>query len=161
MRAPTTVPGPLAPTAATMITPPRRAGGAAVPPLPPSVYYDIDEPIHRRPVWPWIAALLFVVGAAIGGWFLYHQISNKLAIDDAGRGRGTIVNENEQNATREHQGRRLPRGREATREPHDCRRARVQADPGRGDAAARRATTSRIYVSTGKPKVAVPPLEGA
>ena len=79
MRSPVTIPGPLAATAATMITPGRRAGGGAVPPLPPSVYYDIDEPIHRRPVWPWIAALLFVIGAAIGGWFLYHQISNKLA----------------------------------------------------------------------------------
>jgi serine/threonine-protein kinase len=29
-------------------------------------------------VWPWIAALLFVIGAGIGGWFLYTQISNKL-----------------------------------------------------------------------------------
>jgi beta-lactam-binding protein with PASTA domain len=30
-------------------------------------------------VWPWIAALLFVIGAGIGGWFIYHQIQNKLA----------------------------------------------------------------------------------
>jgi eukaryotic-like serine/threonine-protein kinase len=58
-----------------MIAPPRR--GVGVPP-PPPVYYDLEEPIHRRPVWPWIAALLFVVGAGIGGWFLYTQISNKL-----------------------------------------------------------------------------------
>jgi serine/threonine-protein kinase len=29
-------------------------------------------------VWPWIAAALFVAGAAIGGWFLYSEISNKL-----------------------------------------------------------------------------------
>jgi eukaryotic-like serine/threonine-protein kinase len=72
MRAPT---GPLAATAATMISPPRH--GAHLPP-PPPVYYDLEEPIHRRPVWPWIAALLFVVGAGIGGWFLYTQISNKL-----------------------------------------------------------------------------------
>jgi eukaryotic-like serine/threonine-protein kinase len=42
------------------------------------VYYDLEEPIHRRPVWPWIAALLFVVAAGIGGWFLYSQISDKL-----------------------------------------------------------------------------------
>src|SRR5712691_3519289 len=71
MRAPT---GPLAATAATMISSPRH--GAQLP--PPPVYYDLEEPIHRRPVWPWIAALLFVVGAGIGGWFLYDQISNKL-----------------------------------------------------------------------------------
>jgi serine/threonine-protein kinase len=73
MRAPT---GPLAATAATMIQRPGR--GMAIPPPPPPVYYDLEEPIHRRPVWPWVAALLFVIGAGIGGWFLYTQISNKL-----------------------------------------------------------------------------------
>src|SRR5437867_3845087 len=59
-----------------LIAPPRR--GAQVPPPPPPVYYDLDEPIRRRPVWPWIAALFFVAGAGVGGWFLYAQISNKL-----------------------------------------------------------------------------------
>jgi serine/threonine-protein kinase len=62
-------------TAATMIAPRR---GANVPPPPPPVYYDLDEPIRRRPVWPWIAALCFVAGAGVGGWFLYAQVSNKL-----------------------------------------------------------------------------------
>jgi eukaryotic-like serine/threonine-protein kinase len=60
-----------------MIAPPsRRPPGA---PPPPPVYYDLDEPIHRRPVWPWLAALFFVVVAALGGYLLYSQISNKLA----------------------------------------------------------------------------------
>jgi eukaryotic-like serine/threonine-protein kinase len=67
---------PIAATAATMISPGRRT--AHLPPPPPPVYYDLEEPIHRRPVWPWIAALLFVVGAGVGGWFLYSEISNKL-----------------------------------------------------------------------------------
>jgi len=73
MRAPTQ---PLAATAATMIAPARRT--ATLPPPPPPVYYDLEEPIHRRPVWPWVAALVFVIAAAVGGWFLYTQISNKL-----------------------------------------------------------------------------------
>jgi beta-lactam-binding protein with PASTA domain/predicted Ser/Thr protein kinase len=73
MRAPAQ---PYAATAATMIAPPRRT--TALPPPPPPVYYDLEEPIHRRPIWPWVAALLFVVGAGIGGWFLYSQISNRL-----------------------------------------------------------------------------------
>ena len=73
MRAPTV---PLAATAATMVAPPRRT--ATLPPPPPPVYYDLEEPIHRRPVWPWVAALLFVIAAAIGGYFLYREISNKL-----------------------------------------------------------------------------------
>ena len=29
-------------------------------------------------MWPWVAALLFVIGAGVGGWFLYSEISNKL-----------------------------------------------------------------------------------
>src|SRR2546423_14101260 len=76
MRSPLT--GPIAATAATMITPPRRApGGAVSPPVPPSVYYDLDAPIHRRPVWPWIAALLLVIGAGIGGRFPSPPISSQ------------------------------------------------------------------------------------
>jgi eukaryotic-like serine/threonine-protein kinase len=67
---------PVAATAATMISPGRRT--AHLPPPPPPVYYDLEEPIHRRPVWPWIAALVFVVGAGVGGFFLYQEISNKL-----------------------------------------------------------------------------------
>jgi serine/threonine-protein kinase len=59
-----------------MISPGRRT--AHLPPPPPPVYYDLEEPIHRRPVWPWIAALVFVVGAGVGGFFLYQEISNKL-----------------------------------------------------------------------------------
>jgi serine/threonine-protein kinase len=68
---------PIAATAATMVAP-RAARTAHLPPPPPPVYYDLEEPMHRRPVWPWVAALLFVVAAAIGGFFLYQQISDKL-----------------------------------------------------------------------------------
>jgi serine/threonine-protein kinase len=42
------------------------------------VYYDYEEPIRRRPWWPWALALVFVVGAGIGAYFLYHQLSNQL-----------------------------------------------------------------------------------
>ena len=69
---------PYAATAATMIAPPSRRT-AVLPPPPPPVYYDLDEPIHRRPVWPWVAALFFIAVAGIGGWLLYDQISHKLA----------------------------------------------------------------------------------
>jgi serine/threonine-protein kinase len=43
------------------------------------VYYDYDEPGPRRPIWPWLLALLFVVGAGIGGWLLYNQVSDQLS----------------------------------------------------------------------------------
>src|SRR3954451_12446419 len=70
---------PYSATAATMIAPPSSRRTAVLPPPPPPVYYDLDEPIHRRQMWPWFAALFFVCVAAIGGWLLYSQISHKLA----------------------------------------------------------------------------------
>ncbi len=152
--------GPMSATAATMITPPRRrgAGGAVAPPVAPSVYYDLDEPMHRRPVWPWIAALLFVIGAAIGGWFLYHQISNKLS-SSTPVAVGDYLNETQQLATqniqadglhpvvKSHSNLTVPNGFVYRQDP-----PAGQHEP-KGD-------NVTIYVSTGKPKVAVPTLVG-
>src|SRR5262249_47156021 len=67
---------PFAATAATMVTPARRS---SLPPPPPPVYYDLEEPMRRRPVWPWIAALIFVIAANVGGWFVVQPISDKLS----------------------------------------------------------------------------------
>jgi eukaryotic-like serine/threonine-protein kinase len=63
------------PTAVTAITPPRTR--ETVPYAPPPAYYDYDEP-RRRAVWPWIVALLFVIAAIIGGYFLYNQVQTQL-----------------------------------------------------------------------------------
>jgi beta-lactam-binding protein with PASTA domain/tRNA A-37 threonylcarbamoyl transferase component Bud32 len=63
------------PTAITAITPPRTR--EPVPYAPPAAYYDYDEP-RRRAVWPWFVALLFVVAAVVGGYFLYDQIQTQL-----------------------------------------------------------------------------------
>ncbi len=75
MAAPTTVMGPA--TAATSIAPPRPPIGA--PPPRPPVYYDYEEPIRRRPIWPWLLALLFVAAAGIGAYFLYNGISSQIS----------------------------------------------------------------------------------
>jgi eukaryotic-like serine/threonine-protein kinase len=63
------------PTAVTAITPPRTR--ETVPYAPPPAYYDYDEP-RRRAVWPWIVALLFVIAAIVGGYFLYNQVQTQL-----------------------------------------------------------------------------------
>ncbi|HEX7527216.1 MAG TPA: Stk1 family PASTA domain-containing Ser/Thr kinase [Gaiellaceae bacterium] len=154
MRAPT---GPMSATAATMIVPPRRGAYAPVPP-PPPVYYDLEEPIHRRPLWPWVAAFLFVLGAAVGGWFLYDQVSNKLASNKvvpvelyvsmretqarlkiSGDGFSPVVNH--------HSSRKVPAGFVFKQDPIAGKRIR-KGDP------------VRIWVSTGIPKVEVPSLVG-
>src|SRR3954465_2383356 len=62
-------------TAVTAITPAARE---AVPYAPPAAYYDYDEP-RRRAVWPWFVALLFVVAAIVGGYFLYDQVQTQLS----------------------------------------------------------------------------------
>jgi eukaryotic-like serine/threonine-protein kinase len=63
------------PTAVTAINPPRAR--EPVPYAPPAAYYDYDEP-RRRAVWPWLVALLFVVAAVVGGYFLYNQVQSQL-----------------------------------------------------------------------------------
>ena len=57
-----------------------RAPTVAVPPSYPSepVYYDYEEEPRRRPIWPWIVAALLVIGALVGGWYVYSQIQEEL-----------------------------------------------------------------------------------
>jgi len=151
--------GPLAATAATNIIPPRRAGGgAATAPLPPSVYYDLDEPIHRRPVWPWIAALLFVIGAAIGGWFLYHQISTKLS-SSTPVAVGSYLNETEQLATQNiHADGFHP---VVNTQPNlTTPNGFVFKQNPQAGSHQPKGNDVTIWVSTGKPKVDVPALKG-
>jgi beta-lactam-binding protein with PASTA domain/predicted Ser/Thr protein kinase len=57
-----------------------RAPTIAAPPAHPAepVYYDYEEEPRRRPIWPWIVAALLVIGALVGGWYVYSQIQQEL-----------------------------------------------------------------------------------
>jgi serine/threonine-protein kinase len=152
MRAPQTIPGPASATAATMIQRPR---GPAMPP-PPPVYYDLEEPIHRRPIWPWIAALLFVAGAAVGGWFLYSQISDKLAANEP------IPVELYLNMREEAAKAKISADGfdpSVRRQPNRATPAGLvfKQEPTAGDRKPKGSTVT-IWVSTGVPKVEVPSL---
>ncbi len=62
------------PTAATIVQP-RRPQTYAQPP----VYYDYDdEPVRRRPIWPWLLALIFIALAGLAGWFAWTQVQDQL-----------------------------------------------------------------------------------
>jgi eukaryotic-like serine/threonine-protein kinase len=147
---------PVAATAATMISPSRRT--SQLPPPPPPVYYDLEEPIHRRPVWPWIAALAFVLAAAVGGWFLYKEVSNKLnstkpvAVElylnmSESKARAKIKTDGFQPLVDHHSSRTTPFGLVFKQVPtageHLPRGSQVH-----------------IWVSTGKPRAEVPSLVG-
>src|SRR5580765_5769831 len=59
--------------APTAIVPPRRPPAGARP-----SYRYADPPTRRRPVWPWLLALLLVVLAGVAGWFAYGQVKDTL-----------------------------------------------------------------------------------
>jgi beta-lactam-binding protein with PASTA domain len=62
------------PTAATVVQPRRPQIHA-----PPPVYYDYDdEPVRRRPIWPWLLALIFIALAGLAGWFAWTQVQDQL-----------------------------------------------------------------------------------
>jgi len=151
--------GPVAPgaaTAATSVIAPRRGGGS--PPPAPSVYYDLDEPPPRRAVWPWIAALLFAIGAGVGGWFLYNQISNKLASTTPVAVR-SYLNETQQLAATNIQS----DGFQAVIKHHSSLSTAFglvyDQDPTAGTRQPKGSNVT-IWVSSGKPKVTIPTLKG-
>jgi serine/threonine-protein kinase len=149
---------PYSATAATMIAPPSSGSRRNVPPSPPPVYYDLDEPIHRRPVWPWIAALIFVVIAAVGGYLLYTQISHKLASN-------APVAVNDYRSVPEQLARTKIKadGFAPVVDHHSSRTVQqglvFRQSPLPGQRIAK-GSSVHIWVSTGLPRVEVPPLVG-
>jgi eukaryotic-like serine/threonine-protein kinase len=41
-------------------------------------FYDYDQPVRRRPVWPWLLALGLILSAAVAGWYVWTQIQDQL-----------------------------------------------------------------------------------
>ena len=63
----------LAAAAPTSIIPPRRPPATTRP-----GYRYAEPPTRRRPVWPWLLALLLVVLAGVSGWYAFGQIQDSL-----------------------------------------------------------------------------------
>src|SRR5438132_7049356 len=70
----------LAAAAPTQVIPrTRRAAATAAPGgRPPGGYYDYAEPMRRRPLWPWLLALLLVVAAGFAAFYVYTKIQDQL-----------------------------------------------------------------------------------
>jgi eukaryotic-like serine/threonine-protein kinase len=136
--------------AATMIAPRR----AALP--PPRDYYDYAEPARRRPVWPWFLALAFLIVAGAGGWYVYHQLSTtsvaKVAVE-------SYINETQtQAADQIDQIGLVPKLKQQSSETTQ-KGLVFKQDPPEGTSVAKGGTVT-IWISTGKPTVAVPDLIG-
>jgi len=66
-----------APTA--VVRPPPRPVARPPGAAPPAGYYGYEgPPRRRRPVWPWLLALLLLVGAGFAGWYAYTKIQDQL-----------------------------------------------------------------------------------
>ncbi|HEX9415951.1 MAG TPA: Stk1 family PASTA domain-containing Ser/Thr kinase [Gaiellaceae bacterium] len=123
---------------------------------PPYVGYE--EPMRKRPRWPWLLALLLLVAAGVGGWYAYTKLQDQLGasklvsvpfvesqverlavqnIDDAGL-----------------------RAKVIRRHNADVTKGKVyDQDPGGGEKIPR-GNLVTIYVSQGLPQVTVPDLVG-
>jgi eukaryotic-like serine/threonine-protein kinase len=148
----------LADTAPTMIS--RRPVIAPRREEPYRSYYEYEEPRRRRrPVWPWLLAILLLAGAIVAGVYVWDQIQDELSAS-----RPVAVPFVE--------GQRLPIARRniqnADLRPVTIRRAHetwprgivFRQDPSAGERI-QKGNAVRLVVSTGKPRVAVPDVVGA
>jgi beta-lactam-binding protein with PASTA domain/predicted Ser/Thr protein kinase len=60
--------------AATTIGPPAATGATYT----PGRYYEYDEPPRRSSLFPWLLAILLVIGALVGGWFAWQELQSQL-----------------------------------------------------------------------------------
>jgi serine/threonine-protein kinase len=151
MRVPPAAAAAAAATSATMVAPRRTEPAVAS-----SYYEEYEEPVRRRPIWPWLAALLFVVAAGAGGWYVWHQLANpgvaKVHVE-------YYVNERRAQAVKQIDQAGLHS--KVRKESNDTTAAGLvfKQSPGAGKLVAKGSTVT-IWVSTGKPKVPVPDVVG-
>lgn len=145
-------------TAATQITRSPGSPGAAYGPPRRTSYYEYDEPIRRRPLWPWALAILLLVSAGFAGYYVYTKIQDQLAgVKPISVPFVRGIKEIKADAKLRAAG-LVPRPR---RRPSDTVAVGVVFDQN-PDAGSRVAKDSAvvIFVSTGKEKVIVPDVRG-
>ena len=129
------------------------------PPPAPPVYYDYDQPApRRRPLWPWLLALLLVAAAVVAGFLVYDQIQDQLAEAKPVSVPGVVGQRRVEAETRIREAGFVPRVRYETNDDVDVGFV-ISQDPEPGDLADR-GQGVRLAVSLGHERVEVPALKG-
>ena len=123
-------------------------------------YYDYEEPPRRRrPIWPWLLGILALIGALVAGFYVWNAIQ-----DEISGAKPVVVPFVE--------GQRWPEARQNIRRAdlRPVRRDRshesvplgivFRQSPEAGERVPK-GNAVQIFVSTGKPRVAVPDVVGA
>jgi serine/threonine-protein kinase len=137
-------------TAATMIRP---RGGRDY-----AVLEEEEEGggLRERPLWPWLVAAAFVIAALVAGFFVWHQLSNGSGPKEpVGNYFGDPISQARRQVGNSHL------------VPHEVPKPCLKQPPGKVCSQSPAAFTTltkggtvTLYVSTGPPKVAVPPVTG-
>ena len=123
-------------------------------------YFDYSTP-RERSIWPWLLAILLVAGAAIAGFYVYHQIQDQLN-QAKPVGVPYLVGIKEANAVQVIHGLGLNTDpQHIHRQPNDSEPKGYVFDqnPNQGDRVGK-GSFVELWVSTGKAQVTVPDLVG-
>jgi eukaryotic-like serine/threonine-protein kinase len=147
--------------AATTVAPALSTGETRGPIPPAPDYFDYVPPPRRRSIWPWLLAVLLVAAAVVAGFFVYRQIQDQLN-QAKPVGVPYVVGLREASAVHDIHGaglevdpahiHRLPNVDQPKGYVYD-------QTPNAGDRIGKGSFVD-IYVSTGKPQVAVPNVVG-
>ncbi len=139
-------------TAATMIaTPP----ASAAPPTVIAEEEEYEEGGGERPLWPWLVAAGFVIAAIVAGFFVWQELSGSKATVPV----NNYVNEPQKSAVQQINAAGL-HAKVLNGPSNRFKRGIVfKQDPNAG-AKLDKGGTVTIWVSTGPPKVTVPPVKG-
>jgi beta-lactam-binding protein with PASTA domain/predicted Ser/Thr protein kinase len=152
--------GVIAAAPTSVITRPEVAARAAPPGgTPPAGYYGYEgPPRRRRPIWPWILAVLLLAAAGAAAWFAYTKIQDQLNSNKPVKV-PNVEGLREPLAINKLRDRGL--GWHVTRQSDDnvAKGVVISQSPNGGVGVAKHSTVD-LTVSTGLPQVAVPSVVG-